>query len=117
MLDPLANQLRGMGLTVFVPTLPGYDVSWPLLPRHAYSFRRLAECVQKQLAEQRITSYVVVGHDLGAAIGIQLAGDSRCHGVVSIALPHPAAFFAVVTPLDSSISCVVLCGGAEHVAI
>ena len=92
MLDPLANQLRGMGLTVFVPTLPGYDVSWPLLPRHAYSFRRLAECVQKQLAEQRITSYVVVGHDLGAAIGIQLAGDSRCHGVVSIALPHPAAF-------------------------
>lgn len=92
MLDPLVNQLRSMGLTVFVPTLPGYDMSWPLLPRHAYSFRRLAACVRKQLAKQHLTNYVVVGHDLGAAIGIQLTGDSRCHGVVSIALPHPAAF-------------------------
>lgn len=92
LLCPLVDQLRSEGFTVFVPDLPGYDVSLPLQRRRAYTFRRLAACVRKQLAEQHITNYVVVGHDLGAAVAIQLGAESGCRSVVNIALPHPAAF-------------------------
>lgn len=88
----LQDSLESQGYHVIVPSLPGYSEGERISNRLNYRFSVIARDLAKDLHEI-CGDYIIIGHDLGAAIGILLSSLSvRCKGLVTVSLPHTAAF-------------------------
>ena len=85
--------LVGLGYRVIVPTLRGYG-RFSDEPRWQYTFRNIASDIVVLLRELQIQSPIVVGHDLGAGVGLLLCAneDVDASQLIMLSLPHPAGF-------------------------
>jgi len=88
----LAPTLVGAGYRVVAPYLPGYAPSPRLRRADLASVAAVLASLAADLSPGR--PYTLVGHDWGAALGYALSArdPSRVSALVSLAVPHPAAF-------------------------
>lgn len=90
---PLVERLVKAGYRAIVPALPGYAPSGPV---DCYQSAAVARDMVDVLDALKLEQVLVVGHDWGGCVALDLGANhaDRVSRVVSLAIPHPDGFAA-----------------------
>jgi carboxylesterase len=82
---PLADSLHGAGWSVVAPLMPGFGPDIATLPERRYS--EWCDAIQATIAEARVTHerVVLVGHSLGATVGLAASDRTPVDALVLLA--------------------------------
>lgn len=95
---PMIPALTAAGFRVLAPDQRGYSPRARPAGVKSYAISRLAADICALADQAHLPTFHVLGHDWGAAVAWELAGEhpDRIATVTALSVPHPSAFFAAM---------------------